>query len=76
MRFFNARPLVALSFLLACVSTPVFAIYGTTENKESFQAKAQVSATNGILTVIIENSSIAPCAASTIRPMPARNGVR
>ena len=67
MRCFSARVLVALSFCLAGVSTPVFAVYGTTENKESFQPKAQVSATNGILTVIIENSSTSDLGEFTVR---------
>ena len=67
MRCFSARVLVALSFCLAGVSTPVFAVYGTTENKESCQPKAQVSATNGILTVIIENSSTSDLGEFTVR---------
>ncbi len=68
MRCFAARRLVALSFCLACVvSTPVFAVYGTTEGKESFQPKALVSATNGILTVIIENSSPSDLGEFTVR---------
>lgn len=67
MRYFNARLLVALSFCLTCVSTPVFAVYGTTENKESIQPKALVSATNGILTVQIENSSTGDLGDFTVR---------
>src|SRR5438105_14922235 len=50
MRCFSARVLVALSFCLACGSTPVFAIDGTTENTESLQAKQQASANNAVLT--------------------------
>ena len=57
MQWISARHIFALSLCLACVSTPVFAVYGTTEGKEQFEAKALVSATNGILTVQIENSN-------------------
>ena len=67
MGCFSATRVVVLSFCLACVSTPVFAVYGTTQDKESFQAKALVTATNGILSIQIENSSTSDLGDFTVR---------
>jgi hypothetical protein len=64
---FNARALAAPLLLSVLISTPVLAIYGTTEKKESFHAKALLSATNGILTVQIENSSTNDLGDFTVR---------
>ena len=74
MRRFNARPLVVLSFFVAFVSAPVFAIDRNIQDKESYQPKASVTATNGILTVSMDDTS----GAFTIRtgashPQPNQN---